>query len=620
MKDKDRTKNELINELVEMRQRINELEKSGADHKELEEALQKKTHDLGERTKELNYLYGISNLVQRQNLSLKEIFQEIVNLIPPSWQYPEIACARIILEDQIFKTKNYKETIWKQSAGITVYGNQVGTLELCYLEEKPKSYEGPFLKKEGSLINAIAERLGKVIERKKAEEELVRLSNAMKISTDSIVISDLDAKIIDVNKSTLKMYGTDDRRELIGKNSLDFIAPEDREKAFARIQEVLEKGYVKGREYHIITKEGGRILVEMSVALMKDADDKPVGFVGVSRDITRRKRAEMALKSERKHLEALFQSVRQGIATADLNHKIIDVNRSFTEMFGYTLEEIKGKDIDQIIVPREKLSEAIRITQQYDEGKISTVETVRKRKDGSLIPVEITGASIIIDSKQIGVYGIYKDITERKKTHEELQGTLKKLRRALGATIQAMALTVETRDAYTAGHQQRMTDLGRAIAKEMKLSKDQIDGIRMAGTIHDIGKIGVPAEILNKPTRLADIEFNLIKIHPLVGYNILKQIEFPWPVAEIVLQHHERMNGSGYPHGLSGEDILLEARMLGVADVVEAMASHRPYRPALGIDKALEEISKNRGTLYDSQVVDACVKLFREKEFKFKTK
>jgi len=215
----------------------------------------------------------------------------------------------------------------------------------------------------------------------------------------------------------------------------------------------------------------------------------------------------------------------------------------------------------------------------------------------------------------VNVYGI--DITELKRVEKKLERSLKKLRRALKATIQAMALTVETRDAYTAGHQQRVTDLARAIATEMKLSKDQIDGIRMAGTIHDIGKIGVPAEILNKPTRLADIEFNLIKIHPLVGYNILKQIEFLWPVAKIVLQHHERMNGSGYPHGLSGEDILLEARILGVADVVEAMASHRP---ALGIDKALEEVSKNKGVFYDPQVVDACLKLFREKGFKFKTK
>ena len=163
-----------------------------------------------------------------------------------------------------------------------------------------------------------------------------------------------------------------------------------------------------------------------------------------------------------------------------------------------------------------------------------------------------------------------------------------------------------------------MTNLARTIAKEMKLSKDQIDGIRTAGTIHDLGKIGVPAEILNKPVRLTDIEFNLIKIHPLVGYNILKQIEFPWPVAEIVLQHHERLNGSGYPRGLSDEDILLEAKILGVADVVEAMASHRPYRPALGIDEALEEISQNKGVLYDPQVVDTCLKVFRKKRFKFK--
>jgi putative nucleotidyltransferase with HDIG domain len=175
---------------------------------------------------------------------------------------------------------------------------------------------------------------------------------------------------------------------------------------------------------------------------------------------------------------------------------------------------------------------------------------------------------------------------------------------------------VETKDAYTAGHQRRVANLARAIAAEMGLSPEQIDGIRMAAVIHDLGKISVPAEILSKPIGLNDLEYGLIKIHPQVGYDILKEIEFPWPVAQIVLQHHERMDGSGYPQGLLGEEIILEARILAVADVVEAMASHRPYRPPHGVDKALEEISRNRGILYDPEVVDACLKLFNEKGFK----
>jgi len=200
----------------------------------------------------------------------------------------------------------------------------------------------------------------------------------------------------------------------------------------------------------------------------------------------------------------------------------------------------------------------------------------------------------------------------------ELQKTLEKLQKTMKGIIQTMVLTVETRDPYTAGHQRRVADLACAIAKEARLSEDQILGIQMAGEIHDVGKISVPAEILSKPGRLSEIEFKLIETHPQVGYDILKGIEFPWPIAQMVVQHHEMINGSGYPQALSGEDILSEARILSVADVVEAISSHRPYRPALGIDKALEQISKNRGILYDPDMADACLKLFSEKGFAFK--
>ena len=211
-----------------------------------------------------------------------------------------------------------------------------------------------------------------------------------------------------------------------------------------------------------------------------------------------------------------------------------------------------------------------------------------------------------------------QELAERQRAEEELQDSLEKLRKALGGIIRAMALAVEAKDPYTAGHQRRVANLACAIATEMGLSPEQIDGIRMAAAIHDLGKIGVPTEILIKPGPLSDIEYDLIKAHAQVGCDILDEtIEFPWPVAQIVLQHHERMNGSGYPQGLSGDEIMLEARVLAVADVVEAMASRRPYRPPRGIDKALEEISQNRGILYDAEVVDACLKLFTEKGFEF---
>jgi putative nucleotidyltransferase with HDIG domain len=211
-----------------------------------------------------------------------------------------------------------------------------------------------------------------------------------------------------------------------------------------------------------------------------------------------------------------------------------------------------------------------------------------------------------------------QDIARRKNAEAEVQSSLNKLRSAMGGVVQAMALTVERRDPYTAGHQRRVSDLARGVAAEMALTAHQIDGIRMAGLIHDLGKICVPAEILSKPGQLTEIEHTLIKDHPQVGYEILKEIEFPWPVAQIVLQHHERIDGSGYPVGLSGDDIIIEAKTLAVADVVEAMASHRPYRPTLGRDMALEEISQNRGVLYDPDVVDACMKLLQEKDFQFR--
>lgn len=206
-------------------------------------------------------------------------------------------------------------------------------------------------------------------------------------------------------------------------------------------------------------------------------------------------------------------------------------------------------------------------------------------------------------------------LSERNRAEEQLKRNLEKLRRSIDGVVQAMALAVEVRDPYTAGHQKRVADLACAVAEEMGFPSDKIMGIRMAGAIHDLGKISVPAEILSKPTKLIDLEMGLIKTHPQVGSDILKRIEFPWPLAQIVLQHHERMDGSGYPQGLRGDEILPEARLIAVADVVEAMASHRPYRPSRGIESALREIAKNKGKLYDPAAVDACLRLFREKRY-----
>jgi putative nucleotidyltransferase with HDIG domain len=209
------------------------------------------------------------------------------------------------------------------------------------------------------------------------------------------------------------------------------------------------------------------------------------------------------------------------------------------------------------------------------------------------------------------------EVESQKKSEEDFRGGLKRLRKVMEGTIQALSLVVETRDPYTARHQKRVAHLACAIADEMGLPEDQINSVLIAGAIHDIGKIYLPAEILNKPGQLNGSEYSIIMNHPQVGYDILKKVEFPWPVAKIVLQHHERMNGTGYPYGLEGEEIMLEARILAVADAVEAMSFERPHRKELGVGKALDEISRERDLAYDIDVVNACLRLFRGRGYVF---
>jgi len=336
---------------------------------ELAKKMNKQTHNLKERVKELSCLFKLSSLIEKTDISSGEAIQEIVNFLPSAWQYPKITCAQIILGNKKFKTENFKETIWKQSSDIKVQKKTIGTLEVYYLEKRPEMDEGPFQKEERTLAATIAETIGNFI--------------------------------------------------------------------------------------------------------------------------------------------------------------------------------------------------------------------------------------------------------DKTQSRAQLQQSYQKLKRAMNATIETMSKIVETKDPYTAGHQQRVSQLATAIAKELNLSQDKVEGIRIASLIHDIGKIGLPAEILSKPTKLTDIEFSLIKGHSQIGHDILKSIDFSYPVARIVLQHHERLNGSGYPNKLKGDKILLEAKIIGVVDVVEAMSSHRPYRPALGMDAAVEEIHKNKGILYDPEAVEVCLRLFKEKGFKF---
>ncbi|MDO9567613.1 MAG: PAS domain S-box protein [Candidatus Desulfaltia sp.] len=301
-----------------------------------------------------------------------------------------------------------------------------------------------------------------------------------------------------------------------------------------------------------------------------------------------------------------------GVFVVDDTGRYLEANNSACRIVGYSKEEIKKMSINDLLA-EESLEDGLAHFKKLMETGAATSDLWHKHKNGSNRCLTVSAVKL----SETRVLGFCKNITDRKQAEDELRQTLESLRNAVSATIQVLISAVEARDPYTAGHQMRTADLARAIATEMGLPGEKIDGIRIASSIHDIGKLSIPAEILSKPTKLSEVEFSLIKEHSRIGYEILKGVQSPWLLAEIIYQHHERMDGSGYPRNLKGDEILIEARILAVCDVVESMASHRPYRPSLGIEKALEEIEKNRGTLYDTGAVDACLRLFREKRYQF---
>ncbi len=330
---------------------------------------------------------------------------------------------------------------------------------------------------------------------------------------------------------------------------------------------------------------------------------------------------ESKLKKFERWLATTLKSIGDAVISTDIGRSVILMNTAAEVLTGWTQEDVLGRDLLSLMkFVDEHTGEYINdpVQQVLAGGTFEhNREALLLNRQGAKIPVTM-GISPITNNAGIitGVVFVLRVIKLQKAAELVKKKTHTKLRHSMNAIIDAMAYAVEARDPYTAGHQRRVTNLARTIAEEMGLGEDQIDGIRMAGVIHDLGKISVPAEILSKPGRLSNLEFQIIKTHSQTGYEILKNIDFPWPVASIVLQHHEKMDGSGYPMGLKGDDIFIEARIITVADVVEAMASHRPYRPALGIEISLDEISKNRGVLYDNDAVGACLKVF-EKGFQF---
>jgi len=340
-------------------------------------------------------------------------------------------------------------------------------------------------------------------------------------------------------------------------------------------------------------------------------------IVSVFDDRTRQKQAEELLKISEEFSSSLMKNSPAPIMVLDADYSMRFMNPAFEKLIGYKLSSMIGKKPPYPWWEKEMRKKSDEILEEISKKRVYYYSTAFLTKDGKTRYLDITSTPIKKNGKLKYIMGIGTDVSERKRAEEELIDSRERLKKTLNGAINTLAAIVETKDPYTYGHQQRVCKLATNIAKELKLDNDIIEAIRIAALIHDIGKVNIPASILSKPGKLTDIEFEMIKTHPQLSYDMLKRIEFPLPIVDIILQHHEKLDGSGYPKGLKAKDIMLEAKILAVADVVEAMSSHRPYRPALGIDAAVEEIKKNKGILYDPAVVNKCVMIITKKGFKF---
>ncbi len=405
--------------------------------------------------------------------------------------------------------------------------------------------------------------------------------------------------------------------EILGKRIFDFMSKEQGVRLNERFAKLAgQKKPIKDIEIYNIRKDGHVACMLINAVIVVDEQNNFLGYRGVAKNITERKDTERKLLRAAEEWRATFDSMQDLISIQDKDFKITRVNMAYAKAVGCSPKETLNKICYELF---HGLDHPLHNCPHKTTMKTKTPTAIEYFDLTRKIHYEISVTPIFDEHGQIiGTVHTARDITASKKTQSDLQVSLNKFERLLNETSSALAQAVEKRDPYTAGHQERVAQLALAIALEMELPDEKVRGVHMAAIVHDIGKIYVPAELLSKPGKLSEIEFALIKTHAQVGYDILKDIEFQWPIAETVYQHHERANGTGYPRGLKDKDMLLEAKIIVVADVVEAMASHRPYRPALGIDKALEEVLNNKGILYDPHIVDACVKLFNEKRFAFK--
>ena len=466
-----------------------------------------------------------------------------------------------------------------------------------------------------SIIHDISDRIQS---EKALEDSEKKYRMIVETAKEGVWSMDGEYRTTFVNKSMADMLGYEPD-EMLGRRVDSFMVPEDLGD-HSKKMEARTHGQDSVYERQFLRKNGEALWTIVSACPLQDEQGNFAGSFAMFTNITDRKRADSALIASESKYRNIFENAMEGIYQATPEGRFITANAAMARMAGYdSPEELIDRIEDigtQLYVHPEDRKRFLEIIKT--KGMVNYFEVEFYKKNGSTFLVVINARAVKDEQEKTLYYeGIVEDITLRKQAEQKLLHSLDNLRKSFSTTIQVLVSAVETRDPYTSGHQIRSADLARAIATEMGLPMERIDGIRMAGSIHEIGKMSVPAEILVKPIKLSEIEYSLIKEHAKKGFEMLKDVESHWPLAEIVYQHHERMDGSGYPRGLKGEEILMEVRILAVADVVEAMASHRPYRPAIGLDAALAEIENNRGMLYDADAVEACLRLFREKGFQF---
>jgi len=408
---------------------------------------------------------------------------------------------------------------------------------------------------------------------------------------------DMTMSLVNHQFETLSGYF---REEMEGKKSwTELVAPEELE----RLQDYNRRsslGLSVPAEYEtaLVHKSGEKRQVFVSASVVPGSSQTIVSLV----DLTERRRMELEVRRQREHFRSLFANSPEGVVSFDFRGAVVDVNSAFERMFGYRCEDVVGRKLDDLIVPKGLEKEAREATRRALRGSVSVPETTRRRADGSTIRVSISGAGVILDGKKTGGFGIYRDMTDYRKAQDRLQESFIDM-------VKTIVRSMGSLDPYTSGHQRRVARLADLVGRELGMDDDRLQGLYIGALLHDIGKLSVPSTILTKPGSLTKQEWNIIRAHPRRGYDILKEATLPWPVEEMALRHHERLDGSGYPDGIKGPELSLEVRILGVCDVVEAMSSDRPYRAARPAQEVIQEIRTGSGQRYDPQVVEAALKV-----------